>query len=444
MTTLLWRRMMQPNEQLEIAYEYVLSLSLWCIRRIYHAEEVAGMHISESVELSESLQEMWESHREYLRRMLIGLARDIDLADDLLQETYLRAGAGISSFRGGDARAWLATIARNAFLMHIRRPHVGLETSLDEDTLSRAVPSWDSADRLLVMELRQAVGALSPGLRSALIMKHYGGFTYKEIADRLNCAPATAKWRVRTALEQLRAALSEFQKERPEMKCDELKGLKILDYLYGTLPAEKAAEVERHLRECGVCRKEASELSDVVGALDALEGNYKNMHIIELDEDGMPTVYSSASIINASDKAMETWEFMSDRDFDIHHIEVMGEPMSPEREPIECYGPKYRYVVRLPRPVRPGEHVDLIVVGRNPKHPARKLDDGRWQFWWAQTPGDEGEFVYVQAVRLPCGARFLTAEPKPDAIRANGTTTLVWRRLLAPNQQFESTVEYTF
>ena len=89
------------------------------------------MHMTESAELNESLREMWETHREYLRRMLIGLARDIDLADDLLQETYLNARAGIPGFRDGDARAWLATIARNAFLMHVRRPCVRLESPLD-------------------------------------------------------------------------------------------------------------------------------------------------------------------------------------------------------------------------------------------------------------------------------------------------------------------------
>ena len=213
--------------------------------------------------------------------------------------------------------------------------------------------------------------------------------------------------------------------------------------MYGTLSGEEAADVERHLSECELCRKEANELRDIVGGLDAVEGDFKNMHIIELDQEGMPTVYASASVINASDNAMETFEFMAGRDFEFDYIEAMGEPVSPEKEPVEHYGPKYRYVVRLARPVEPGENIDLTTVGHASEFPARKLDDGRWRFWWAQIPGDEGEFVYVQAIRLPCGARFLTAEPKPDEVKTNGTTTLVWRRLLAPNEQFESTVEYT-
>ncbi|MCX6376772.1 MAG: sigma-70 family RNA polymerase sigma factor [Armatimonadetes bacterium] len=403
------------------------------------------MHVSESVELSESLQEMWKSHREYLRRMLIGLARDIDLADDLLQETYLRAEAGISGFRGGDARAWLATIARNAFLMHIRRPHVGLETSLDEDTLSRAVPSPDSADRLLVMELRQAVGALSPGLRSALIMKHYGGFTYKEIADRLNCAPATAKWRVRTALEQLRVALGEFQKERPEMKCDELKGLRILDHLYGALPADEVAEVERHLEECAVCYKEADDLHKVVVALETLQGDHKMMNIDELDAAGAPTVYGSTIGINESKSPAELLEFESDKTCSIDYLSALGEELQFEKTQSELSEYRFHYKAHLPRPVQPGESMDMLAVCHvADEMNAVELEKGRWRYHRMHTPSSNQEFVYVQAVRLPCGARFLTADPKPDEIRANGTTTLVWRRLLAPNQQFESTVEYTF
>ncbi|MCX6376021.1 MAG: RNA polymerase subunit sigma, partial [Armatimonadetes bacterium] len=53
------------------------------------------------------LERRWASDREHVRRMLIGLTRDIDLADDLLQETYLKALNGMSSCRGDNDRAWL-------------------------------------------------------------------------------------------------------------------------------------------------------------------------------------------------------------------------------------------------------------------------------------------------------------------------------------------------
>ena len=68
-----------------------------------------------------SLETIWERHNSYVRRFLVRLAGDVDLADDLLQETYLRARSGLSAYRGGDAKAWLAAIARNVFYAHARR-----------------------------------------------------------------------------------------------------------------------------------------------------------------------------------------------------------------------------------------------------------------------------------------------------------------------------------
>ena len=65
------------------------------------------------------LESMWKLHSDRLKRTLISLTRDIDLADDLLQETYVRANAGIHSYRGGDARAWLgAKAGRSPNLLH--------------------------------------------------------------------------------------------------------------------------------------------------------------------------------------------------------------------------------------------------------------------------------------------------------------------------------------
>ena len=48
----------------------------------------------------------------------------------------------------------------------------------------------------------------------------------------------------------------------------------------------------------------------------------------------------------------------------------------------------------------------------------------------------------MQAIRLPAGARLLSADPPPAETKTNGTTTLVWRTVLAENEAFECTVEY--
>ena len=63
----------------------------------------------------------WEEHKTALRRLLIAWTRDIDVADDLLQGTYLRAQAGRHTYRGGDLHAWLTTIAKNVCYSHYRK-----------------------------------------------------------------------------------------------------------------------------------------------------------------------------------------------------------------------------------------------------------------------------------------------------------------------------------
>jgi len=83
------------------------------------------MPLSKRQSMENDLERMWETSREYVRRLLISLTRDIDLADDMLQETYLRARDGFAGYRGGDGRAWLTAIAKNVFYTHARRKYFG-------------------------------------------------------------------------------------------------------------------------------------------------------------------------------------------------------------------------------------------------------------------------------------------------------------------------------
>ena len=138
-----------------------------------------------SEEISEGLERIWVSEKQYVRRMLIGLTRDIDLADDLLQETYLKARDGISSYRGDNDRAWLSTIARNAFLTHIRHHYVSSEINgIDTENASGYSPVG-CPDHLQLIQIRLAISKLDPNLRTALLLKHYCEYTYREIGPHI-------------------------------------------------------------------------------------------------------------------------------------------------------------------------------------------------------------------------------------------------------------------
>ena len=388
----------------------------------------------------DALQRMWESHRESVRRLLIGLGRDIDLADDLLQETYLRARAGISSYRGGNSRAWLAAIARRTFYGHVRQRHVQAEVPLgDHQPLAGGV----THDRVELLAVRQAIADLAPALRTALIMKHYAGFTYQEIASHMRSPVGTAKWRVSKALGALRAALR-AERRTTMAECTGPDDISMVDYVYGVLPEKEAAAMKAHLAECASCRQQTDDLGQVVSLLDALEGDRKQMHFVELDRDGGVTLYCASSHLNDQDRPLKTTEFQSDKDAQFAHLYQEGEEIEFTVAPHPEWG-NLNYTATLHQPVPPGGRLSLLSSGSYPathRRAAKRLEDGRFRLRWKQGPSSDLEFAYVQAVRLPAGAKLLRAEPKPDDTRGDGTTTLIWRRVLPPANFFECAVEY--
>lgn len=236
---------------------------------------------------------MWTEHREYLRRILAAWTRDLDLADDLLQETYLRAGAGLKDYRGEGERAWLSAIARNVFLGHIRHRYYVLEIPSDMETNGWAGDNFQPGSECHIdqISVREAVTNLSPAMRTALIMRHYGGFTYEEIAERLSCPQGTAQRRVWDALHKLRTTLGVDSEALTT--CEKLKGTLLLDYIYGTIRKDLATKVDAHLKECRSCRREAALLRGTARILDTAEPEMKSVYVYELDNKGGYTAYET-------------------------------------------------------------------------------------------------------------------------------------------------------
>ena len=401
--------------------------------------------------MKRTLDSMWEAHRDHLRRVLLGQTRNIDLAEDLLQETYLRACGGIGGYRGGDARAWLVAIAKNVFYAHLRRKSSSCEEPFDADLHADGGLGVGSHDHLALLAIRQAVSDLSPPLRTAVIMKHYGGFSYKEIAGQLSCPEGTARRRVWTAIRQLRESLGETEGERIAMKCADLRGILLLDYLYGAFPADKTAAAKIHLDECSACRKNADELRRVMELLDADEGDWKMARTIELDEHGMFYEYTWASVINESGHTKDVSGWTISKDTVVDYASYMGEEAIFEIKPQS--GSEYRYEARLPKPVEPGGRIDqvLVIHHEDPRFYAKELGDNLWRYSYRISPNRTKEWVFTLAVRLPQGAEFVAADPSPVEMKTNGAVTLVWRALLPTVErlpdgtcprQFECAVEY--
>jgi RNA polymerase sigma-70 factor (ECF subfamily) len=391
------------------------------------------------------LEVLWERHRPYLRRMLLGLTRDRDQAEDLLQETYCRAHAGLSGYRGGDARAWLAAIARNVFRAQLRRERGAAGRWADVGAPERAPAAAGSGEHVTRLAVREALVRLSPLVRQALVLRHYLGLSYDEIALRLNCPVGTARRRVWTAVGQLRAAVAAEQ-EVGAMACREMTGPTMLEYVYDALGAEETARVVAHLGSCAACREEVGQLRELVASLERVEEGMPLMHFAELDAQGVPLHLTWGRIVNTSTEPMTRFGMVNPEGVVTEQFAAQGVPVPLEACPWEKDPSRMVYTAQLPEPVPPGESFEAIAVSRSTTGDDRAhlLGDGRWRY--AQTKGlgnQRDACVFIVGVRLPEGARVLDAAPAPDEVRQAGRrTTVVWRLTPAPAEETDFVVGY--
>lgn len=143
----------------------------------------------------------------FLRAFARSLCGNPDAADDLAQETLVKAWQSRRMFAPGtNLKAWLFTILRNQFYSDRRR--AWRQTAWDQDAAER-IPGT-SSDQLAAAELTdttRALRGLSDEQREALILVGAGGFSYEAAAKICNCAVGTVKSRVARARKSLIAAL---------------------------------------------------------------------------------------------------------------------------------------------------------------------------------------------------------------------------------------------
>jgi RNA polymerase sigma-70 factor (ECF subfamily) len=143
-----------------------------------------------------------------LRAFAISLSGNVDRADDLVQETLLRALSHIDSFQPGtNLNAWLFTILRNLFHSEYRKRRREVEDS-DGAYAARLSTQPEQGARLDLEDFKVALARLPPDQREVLLLVGASGFSYEEAAEICQCAVGTIKSRVnraRTRLAQLLA-----------------------------------------------------------------------------------------------------------------------------------------------------------------------------------------------------------------------------------------------
>jgi RNA polymerase sigma factor (sigma-70 family) len=143
------------------------------------------------------------------------LARNDHDAEDLVQESYLRAFKFFGSFHGANARGWLLTIVRNTCYTWFRENRTEeLTTSFNEEIHSTEADPFDPQKLLLQREssqlLKQALEELPLEFREVLVLRELEGLSYKEIAVIADIPPGTVLSRLARARTRLKQCLSKL------------------------------------------------------------------------------------------------------------------------------------------------------------------------------------------------------------------------------------------
>ena len=135
-------------------------------------------------------------HLPSLRAFAISLTRNSSAADDLVQETILRAWSSFESFVPGTIlRAWLFTILRNVFYSDLRKHRREVQDS-DGIYAARLSQKPDHDGHLAMRDFQRAFETLIDEQREVLMLIGVLGFSYEEAAVTIGCALGTVKSRV--------------------------------------------------------------------------------------------------------------------------------------------------------------------------------------------------------------------------------------------------------
>lgn len=153
--------------------------------------------------------------QEYSPALLRYLSRQVGeptLAEDLLQDTLLRAANGLAGFEGrASLKTWLFTIANHAVADHLRVPHQRQKIVAMEDIDEPECTDLPQDEQLIIDEMnqcvREVIDSLPADYRAALVLSDLEGMSNAEMAEVLGLNLPAAKVRLHRARERLRRAL---------------------------------------------------------------------------------------------------------------------------------------------------------------------------------------------------------------------------------------------
>jgi RNA polymerase sigma-70 factor (ECF subfamily) len=167
-----------------------------------------------------AIESLINRHRGKVYTYILLTIKNQQLAEDLFQETFIKV---IQSLRGGKYRdngrflSWVIRIAHNLIIDHFRKEKQMNSVSNDDtevDLFNSKKLSDDNIEEMIISsqiktEIRILINELPDDQREVVLLRHYGGLSFKEIADQTDVSINTALGRMRYALINLRKLIEE-------------------------------------------------------------------------------------------------------------------------------------------------------------------------------------------------------------------------------------------
>lgn len=167
-----------------------------------------------------AIESLINKHRSKVYTYILLTIKNQQLAEDLFQETFIKV---IQSLRGGKYRdngrflSWVIRIAHNLIIDHFRKEKQMNSVSNDNtevDLFNSKKLSDDNIEELIISsqiktEIRILINELPDDQREVVLLRHYGGLSFKEIAEQTDVSINTALGRMRYALINLRKLIEE-------------------------------------------------------------------------------------------------------------------------------------------------------------------------------------------------------------------------------------------
>ncbi len=167
--------------------------------------------------LDRQLRELIDEHADAVFRVAYGILHDRGLAEDVVQETMVKAWESLGDFRGdASVRTWVLRIAHNTAISSLRRRR---DRAVAPEDLPERPGGDETSARAAALDglasVRAALDQLDEVSRTIVVLREVEGLSYQQIADALEVPVPTVKTRLLRARRALQAAVEDPHEEEP-------------------------------------------------------------------------------------------------------------------------------------------------------------------------------------------------------------------------------------